>query len=199
MISMNQIARMIDHECHAQLIDRILSNGRCRSALVRQVLMESDALPTAALGLALQRISEMTYRPEPLSDSIAQHLLTLQRADGLFAGTADANLNISLAATAVAVRGLITHQSQRGMAGFATVSPINTAVDRALDALAFHLSQNDGKTLNTTVQAIILWQLGDVESFRARICIEDVVSQLDEAGAELLHDDLCRFAHAMAA
>ena len=60
MISQNQIERMIEAREYRQLVVRILGNGRCRSRLAEQLLKRSDVAQAAALGLALQRLGELT-------------------------------------------------------------------------------------------------------------------------------------------
>src|SRR4051812_35090518 len=117
MISQNQIVRLIQAEEFRQLIDRILANGRCNSAIAKRVLRQVEVAAPAALGLAIQRLSELTYGASRFAEVLASRLALMQGTDGMFGGGAQAPPESRLAATAAALRGLITFASQPLSAG----------------------------------------------------------------------------------
>jgi hypothetical protein len=71
---------------------------------MRGLLMHPHAVAPAALGLALQRLDELSYGPNPLTEHVVHLLLAMQADSGQFGGPDPA---ASLAATAVACRGLL--------------------------------------------------------------------------------------------
>lgn len=204
MISQHQIVRLIESRevaAATQLIERILANGRCRSALARRMLARPGAVEPAALGLAIQRICEMTYRPAPNSALLVSRLLELQSPNGTFGSASLGDNDAFLAASAVAIRALVAYRSQ--CAAFQTQSNarVNFAIAQGIDALAHHAADclRDQIILAPVAWAIVLWQLGDVVEFRARVRTDAMLDLLDQTGAELIEDELARYAHAMAA
>ena len=225
MLAANQIARLLESKDFAQLVDRILTNGRCRSLLARQMLRQAGVVKVAAIGLGLQRIIELTYRPTPMADSLATMLLELQLESGLFNVVLDGDgcgderrsavapfrpgavapvreqLGV-LGASAVAIHGLIRWRRQSECARAANLAVASTAVERGLDAIAevFDRHKETGQWADFAVDwAIVLWQLGDIEAFRARVPIDELLDMLDAGDANLLHDELCKHAQAVAA
>ncbi|QOJ17519.1 MAG: hypothetical protein HRU76_07975 [Phycisphaeraceae bacterium] len=88
MLSIPQIRHLVDARAYERLIDRVLTSGRSGNLSVRLRLGAPQAQPPAALGLALQRVVELTYGPTPLAADLATRIIHLQRADGLFGGEA---------------------------------------------------------------------------------------------------------------
>jgi hypothetical protein len=204
MISQHQIVRLVEARedaAAAQLIDRILANGRCRSTLARQTLTRSNALEVAALGLAIQRICEITYRPAPQSAALMARLLQLQRDDGTFRASPIGDDETILAATAVAIRALIAHQSQCAAFNMQLNAVVNHAIARGIDSLARAATNclRDQLIIDPACWAIVLWQLGDIPDFRAHVPTEPLLDLLDQTGAQMIEDELTRYAHAMAA
>lgn len=200
MISMNQIVRLAQAGEHRQLIVRILANGRCRSELARRVLCRADAAPVASLGLALQRLTEILYQRSSAADQVARRIVDLQRCDGLFGDQSQPLDDALLGASAVALRGLITWMAQNQGARDELAAAVAAAIGRGLDALQGLHAQGEKRIAAPGAGwAIVLWQLGDVDSFRAAISVRAVLEMLDEAGADFVEDELCRYAHAMAA
>lgn len=201
MISQQQILRLIETREFRQLIARILANGRCRSTLARQTLARPDAVEVAAIGLATQRLCEITYRPAPQSAALILRLLQLQHEDGTFSAATCGDEDGILAATAVALRALVSYQSQCSAFSIPLNQQIEDAIARGLNALAnAAAAQLIQQRLNDPAcWAIVLWQLGDVAEFRQRVCIDSLLNLLTETGAEIIEDELARYAHAMAA
>jgi hypothetical protein len=201
MISQHQIVRLIEAREYRQLTDRILANGRCRSPLARRTLMQPDAAQVAAIGLAIQRVCEMSYRPDASAAGLVHRLLDLQREDGMFKMATGADEPATIAATAVAIRALVTHESLCDGLGLSTGVRINSAICRGLDTLAAAaqhcLAHN--RIASPAAWAIVLWQLGDIAEFRNRVSMDALLDLLDATGAELIEDELSRYAHAMAA
>lgn len=199
MISQNQILRLVEAHEYRQLVDRILTNGRCRSQLARGMLNRPEAVPASALGLALQRLAELTYRPSELAEILARRLATLQRPDGLFGHGISPSNETLLAATATAVRGLMTTASHGPNASLEFCGPISIAIDRGLAALAQRYGDGQHVGVDAVGWAIVLWQLGDVPEFRRLVPVDDLLAMLDESETDVVEDELCRYAHAMAA
>ena len=199
MISQNQIVRLAEAQEHLQLLNRVLSNGRCRSGAVRRVLCRPGIVAPASLGLALQRLSEITYRPTTEADRLSRQLIACQRSDGFFGSHEHATTEEVLAATAAAVRGLMTTAAQRRAAGMEVNRSISESIERGLRALAHQYSQGVEPQTEAVGWALVLWHLGDVAEFRRDICVSDLLAMLDESAADLLEDELARYAHAMAA
>src|SRR4051812_34387650 len=103
MMNVRQIERLVERSEHRQLAQRILLNGRCLHQQALERLTQPHNVETAALGLALQRIVELTYRPTAIAAAVAKQLLDLQQRDGLFGDASSA----SVASSAAAVRGLM--------------------------------------------------------------------------------------------
>lgn len=201
MISQHQIVRLLETKEFRQLIERILANGRCRSVLARRVLARPEAAEVAALGLAIQRLCEITYRPAPQTAALVSRLLQHQRPDGTFATAPTGDENAILASTSVAIRALIAHRSQAAAFGTPAAAPVDHAIARGVNMLATAAMQRlDHEHIDSPAAwAIILWQLGDVDQFRNRVSTESLLELLDQAGAEIIEDELTRYAHAMAA
>ena len=201
MISQHLIVRLIEAREYRQLIDRILANGRCRSPLAKRTLMQAEAAEVAAIGLAIQRICEITYRPAPQAAALVERLLQLQREDGTFNAAPGADHEVILAATAVAIRALISYQAQASALGLPGDSRVHHANARGVAALerAAASCLNQRMLDAPACWAIILWQLGDVAEFRQNICVEAILDLLNACGAEIIEEELARYAHAMAA
>ena len=201
MISQHLIVRLIEAREYRQLIDRILANGRCRSPLAKRTLMRPEAAEVAAIGLAIQRICEITYRPAPQAAALVERLLQLQREDGKFNAATGADHEVILAATAVAIRALISYQDQGSALGLSGDSRVHHANARGVAALERAAASCLNKRMldAPACWAIILWQLGDVAEFRQNICVEAILDLLNACGAEIIEEELARYAHAMAA
>lgn len=112
MLSQQRIARWVQSRSYGTLVGAILSNGRNSCQTIRGLLTHPDAVAPAALGLALQRLDELSYGPNPLAEQIVRLLLAMQADSGQFGGS---NPAASRAATAVACRGLLGWTARRNV------------------------------------------------------------------------------------
>ena len=199
MISRIQIQRMIQIGAWSRLVDRILANGRCRSLPARRRLSEEGTAAVAGLGLALQRLCEITYGPSTLAARLAQRLRRLQREDGLFT----AGCSPSPAATAVAVAGLLAWREQRIAAGAGPDRGLDGAIARGIAAIAEALKRPGQQPPDRVDIEVVLWQLGRHDAFRQAVPLADLapacVSGGRGSGGRRGDDDLTRFAAAAAA
>ena len=195
MISRVQIQRMVETGAWGRLVQRILANGRCRSAAARQRLSEPGPAMVAGLGLALQRLCELTYGPTDIADRLACRLLRLQRPDGLFGGRESP----SLAASAVALRGLLTWGEQGGRSAAGPHHRLDSAIERGIAAIAATLSRPGQRSSDRVDVEVVLWQLGHNDAFRRAVPVTRIAPS--PAGSERRRggDDLTRFATAAAA
>jgi hypothetical protein len=199
MISRIQIQRMIQTGAWTRLVERILANGRCRSLPARRRLSEDDSAAVAGLGLALQRLCEITYGPSGQSAGLAERLVRLQREDGLFA----AGPTSSPAATAVAIAALLAWREQRSAAGIGPDHALDRAIAVGLAALADALKRPGRKRPDRVDVEVVLWQLGRHDAFRQAVPLADLAPAPGSggrgSGGRRRDDDLARFAAAAAA
>jgi len=207
MISLSQIERMIEHGSHAQLIRRILANGRCTCPAIREHLLGRPGgpdTPIIAAGLALQRCCELSYGLTDLAGDLAMRLITAQMPDGRL-GIAD---DTALAATAIALRGLIEYRDQlAGMGGGSDSEretdgqdpKVDTAIERGMSAVSHLVNLWANSRDHATGILIAVWQLGHLPSFRACIDVDRVLMRLRERYARDLDARLVDYAFAQAA
>lgn len=196
MISLHQIERLVEQEAYGRLVRRVLANGRCADSAVLTSLREPGVLRPAALGLALQRVCELSYEPSPTAIRLARLLLRMQTEDGRVGPLA-----LCAAATAIAMRGLLElRELLEGLADHAILREVtDAAIRRGIESLAAR--QRAGAIgSDTTDAAIVLWQLGGSGQFREGVCMSKLMREVamglaeGEGAAEL-----CRFAYAAAA
>lgn len=109
MLSPFRVARLVASEEFDRLLNEVLMNARPVPLAARVRLSEQGALAASALGLALKRLTQLTWRPEPPAAELARQLIDRQSPDGAI-GTP--------ASTACAVAGLLALQEQvRSMPG----------------------------------------------------------------------------------
>jgi len=212
MLRVSNIMQLLRAEQFSLVVDRILSNGRCRSRAVRQMLREASFAETAATGLALQRVLELTYGPTAEADDLVHRLLRSQAADGLF-GHATGDIDGSrLAGAAVALRGLTAWLQQPRLNRQPPSCMAKEAIERAITALkeSWRINRSAGShatpdgeidtpTTTVTAWAIALWQLGDIAEFRQSLPVDELLAMVDHAAPELLEEELSHYAHAVAA
>jgi hypothetical protein len=194
MISQVQIQRMIETGAWGRLVQRVLANGRCRSAAARRRLSEPGPAMAAGIGLALQRLCELTYGPSDMADGLAGRLLRLQRPDGLFGG----RVAPSVAASAVALRGLLIWGEQRGRSA-GTDHLLDSAIERGIASIAAALSRPGLRPPDRVDIEVVLWQLGRDEEFRRAVPVTKIAPSPAGSGRGRGGDDLTRFATAAAA
>lgn len=197
MISKRQIERLAGAESWSVLARRILANGRCLCRRGQERLCSSSASAEAGLGLALQRLAEITYGPDPLGDELFLRLLARQRRDGLFGP----GPHHSPAASAAALKGLLVWADRQAEWGRPCDRRVLDAIFLGLNRLCAILDRGDRSLTNEADLAVILWQLADHPAFRRSVDLEALVGRLHtgDAQADEIADDLTRCARAVAA
>jgi hypothetical protein len=147
---------MVDQQTHRRLVERVLANGRCRSQAARLRLQGPLAAAPAGLGLALQRLCELTYSAGDAETAVARRLLCLQGGDGLFGAGPEPHLG----ATAVAVGALLAYRRLAGGPGAA----VDAAIDQALEAVADVVATG---AVDRVDLELVVWQLGREPRFRS--------------------------------
>lgn len=87
MIHAARIDRLVRAERFEQLLDEVLANGRALPMQARAMLTQPGADRLAAMGLALQRVVELSYLPTPSTINLAQRLLSELAPMGLAGGS----------------------------------------------------------------------------------------------------------------
>jgi hypothetical protein len=197
MISRRQIERLARSEAYGVLAERILENGRCLSDTGRRRLCQPLGAAAAGLGLALQRLAELTYGPDPLGNELLDRLCAEQREDGLFG----AGPNPSPAASAAALKGLMVWADRQAEHGRACEEKIIASIHRGLNKLCAMLERESDAAIDDVDLAVILFQLADRPAFRRLVHLEALIDRLHhpaDARSET-DDELTRCARAMAA
>lgn len=186
MINLQQMQRQLDSRAFSRVIGRILANGRCHTATVRQRLVDSPAEEAVATGLALQRCCELTYGRSAMGEALAERLEAMQEADGLFGS--------DIAATAVAARALLDWAEQTGEAP-------GEVCEKALAGLG-ECQGLDGLLSGDVVgSAIVLWQLAgrpEMDLHFGKVHCDALSAAVCRSGSSV-SEEFSRFAFAMAA
>lgn len=195
MISLPRVSRLADESAFDTLLDDIIRNGRPLPLSVRMRLSEPDTLPSAAMGLALQRVLELTYRPTPVSTTLLRGLLMCTREDGSFG---------SISATAVALAALSAFIAQlealpggcRGGSGRYIDADLEAALRNSAARATAHLGERwraaqrvrGGRALlgDEIDTAIALWQLALCPAFGRAVPVETLFASAEARG--LGHD-----------
>jgi hypothetical protein len=201
MMTQERIVQDLERRDYQRLARNLLRNGRCHSRSAEAMLCLPGLVPSVGLGLALQRLSEIAYRPHPLATTFAHRLARMQQQDGLF-GTGSA----AVAATAVALRGLVDWLNEQvdgeSREGDAV---IRETIARAWKGLARRWTGSWRRTGTKTMTAddacwaVVLWQLGNVPHASAHLPITEIRRALARSSSVLRTDDLSRLALTMAA
>jgi hypothetical protein len=200
MISQQQITRMLRAGQFQQLVKRILINGRCQSAAASQILSQPAVVESVAIGLAIQRISELWHRADESVDILIHRLLNLQAADGSVGVLRISDCGSRVAATAVVLRAWLgwldtshaaTNPELRSIVRIATV--------RGLTFLLQELNAENSIETNPAGWAVVVLQLGDRPEFRKRVCLSSLMQRLESCGTGPMLEDLFNYARAMAA
>lgn len=195
MISLPKLVRFTHSQQFDRMFDEVTHNGRGLPLAARLRLSEVEAQPATALGLALQRVCDLTYRPTPASIVLLEGLLERQRSDGSFGG---------VSATAVALGALWSVVDQlRALPGSPSPHFIDQSLEDGLNgavgqALAYLKSVQDGQAASRLFDepdgligdeidsAIVLWQLGLDTRFTSYIRYAELLESVDARG--LRHD-----------
>lgn len=182
MLTARNVHKLIAGPRPEALLDALASNGFQLPLSLRVRLMET---PASMLALALRRVIELSYVPNPHHRELLRQLLDAQLDDGSFGHDP--------LATSLAIASL--HVSQN--ASIASADPeAGLALERALAALA--AMQNDagffGYSSDRSIQsqglaaAFIFATLMDVEEFRTTVRMGDLLAAFDEYDDRLDHD-----------
>ena len=160
MLTTNRIDRLVSSGDFDRLLNDVLSNGRTPPLAVKLRLSDPATLPAAAMGLALQRLVELTFVPGEESELLVAALLERQSDDGSFGSTA---------ATAVAVAGLQAFLDQsKPMRWYLdsrrpTLESLVRRVESAIPAALITLDSVAEEGDSTDVM-ILAWQFGSLGS-----------------------------------
>jgi hypothetical protein len=188
MMSVQKIERLVERGQTEALLEAVVQNGRPLPLGVRLRLGESVASVRAAgLGLALQRVVELSYGPDPAALRIAERLLDqLCEVDGL-----EGPDRPSPASLVVALAGLedLLAQLERfghpaeGFVGEGLVHASAAVAHVLLEAAA--LSNADPATRGLVGEAVdsavVLWQLAGRARLADRLRPGVELSQLQRA------------------
>jgi len=164
MLTSHRIERLIDAGQLGPLVDEILANGRPIELPLHIRLADPEGLTAVALGLALSRVSEITFACSPFARQLVYRLARLQDDQGGF-GT--------VAGTAVALRGLLAVRDQVGSDELRCL--LDETIYHALCRLVLWQDEEGGFGDNLDA-AIVAWQLGHVREFRESIRWGDFVN-----------------------
>lgn len=201
MISQSHIIRLVENEAYRQLIDRILDNGRCGSAITRRVLRHESCAAPVALGLGLQRLVELTYAPAASSELLAERLTMRQAKDGLFGQPNGFGENVAadreasgieapgiqadresrLAATGVALAALLSWADQCRGAGKTVSSRVIASINAGLAALARLAEPAERSAEAAHVSGDSQFEFNDADidakaDVDADVCVEDAIA-----------------------
>ncbi len=168
MLSENRIQKMAQLGHFHQLIEDVIANGRPISLAVRLKLGDPDAQVVTGLGLAIQRLTEITFAVNETTQWILQKLLARQNNDGSFG---------SIAATAIALRALFAVRKQCGSTNLRP--ELDAAIGPALNRL-LNWQDEQGTIGDSLDSSICRWQLSDCIPFRKSIRWHDFVNAVDE-------------------
>jgi len=183
MLSPAVLERLISAEDWERLLSEVLRNGRPLPVGARLRLLGGDSAAPASLGLALQRMIELSYAPGRREQRALERLLALQGQDGGFG---------SPAATASACAGLIAFQEHAvaalGGSTEALARRVDEAIERALHALyaarerrLFDGGGADGLIGDAMETALVFWRLDGVARFETRIGAGRLRAAMEEA------------------
>lgn len=212
MLSVKQIHQQVHSRAHRRLTQRILANGRCQSPRILKRLLEPGAAAPAALGLALQRLFELTWGSSTESRLILSRLLACQAIGGLFGDpdlisgdgrNGDVGKFVSIAATAVAVRTLTIAFDRMGSHDFeerfTDLPRLKASQERATTALTRSLKASNSDDFNDVDAAIVLWQLGDLKPLARNLGLDHLAVRLKKRAGLEHCGELFEYAYSSAA
>lgn len=188
MINLPKLVRMASEGEHERMLDEVIRNGRPLPLNVRLRLQDRETLPAAALGLALSRVTELTYRPSDIACTLVVLLLERRHEDGSFG---------SVAATSIALAALhaMTDQIDALSGGAVTGRYIDPSLERSVRSAAstaLHAlvqAQNgandesgDGMLGDEIDSAIALWRLGLDTRFARAVRYEALLAAVEDRG-----------------
>lgn len=183
MLSDNHIQKLFDTQDHGRLIGCLADNGTTLPLALQARLTQR----TAAAGLGLRRLVELTYGPTPLSRDMTAALLDSQLDDGSFESPSQRDP----LATAAAVAGIAAVLREHYQAS----DPIDltNALDRGLASLqAMQMEDglfchSDDRTIEdrALTSVFVLFLLARLPGFRESIRFADLMTWFDERADRL--------------
>ncbi len=175
MLSTHKIERLIDSADWSTLLEALVENGRPMPLALRLQLLEDASLPVAALGLALQRLVELTYAPSaPALEAAVRLSDLLHRAVHTDTDAAPCGAAVALGAAGLADLARQADECGRGLA-----VPLAERIDASLRASAWLLAQclpapaaggpSGGRAAGPDAAldaAVVLWQAAHRPSLR---------------------------------
>ncbi|MEC9374369.1 MAG: hypothetical protein VYC34_11025 [Planctomycetota bacterium] len=189
MISPNRLVRIAEQSDFDRLLVEVSRNGRPLPVGARLRLSEGASLAATALGLALQRILELSYAPSARTLTLADDLIARQDSRGSFG---------CVASTSVAVAGLLAVRDRISFTVAPHAEALLERIDRAVDLALHHLhaartsdlfGESPALIADPLDTAITLWQLEDRDEFTALFSLDSLEDALAESGA--LADRTC--------
>ncbi len=180
MMNASRIDRLVRADRLEQLLEEVLSNGRRLPLAARAVLHDGPALEMAAIGLALQRLVELTYTPQALSVSLAERLAALlgedQNDEPVNAAAGGARL-VARAIATCAIDDLARQAAGTGVELSATlraaretgVRMLGRAVFEAQALTAARDARREGLVGSGLVSCLVAWQLAARASLTAEL------------------------------
>ncbi len=192
MINLPRMLRLVRAGEFDRLLNDSLRSNRLVPLRVRLRLSEPESLPAAAIGIALQRVVDLTYKPTEITAALLESLLTRQRADGTFGNTgATVVAAAALGAVARQLDSLAGLRAGRESMPEELSRQLHAALDRAAQALTLATGDFGGRlssfgALDPIDGAIILWRLVDHPRLAAAANLERVLERAERRG--LFHD-----------
>ncbi len=180
MMNAGRIDRLVRADRIEQLLEEVLSNGRRLPLAARAVLHEAGSLEMASVGLALQRLVELTYTPRAVSVSLAERL-----AAGLEDFEQDSSGEIEdegarLVARAIATCALDDLAGQAAGTGVELSAALRSARDAGVRGLgralfeaqsvhAAHHPRRVGLVGTAIISCLVAWQLAGRAALTAEL------------------------------
>jgi hypothetical protein len=174
MLSLYLIERYVENGHHEPLLDRLIDNGL---ELPLPLRIRLAASPATTLGLALRRVTELTYGPTRLAQRLTDALLSRQGPDGGI----DAD-PLATAGFISACDGLAADPRQ------AADPRLESARERAIEGLAamqdehglLHGTEDRSLEQRELITAFVLSLLAEDGDLRASIRMADVLSHFED-------------------
>ena len=116
MLKHFRVAKLVDSGDFDRLLNEVQMNTRQLPLPLRLRLSGEASLEVSAVGLALSRLTELSYRPEPPVEALIARLVGLQNDEGWFAAATTqehgARAEATITASAIALSALRAVQRQ---------------------------------------------------------------------------------------
>ncbi len=180
MLTLKRIKRLVEDASPWAIVEEIAANGRPMAVSLRSRLEDADHVRIVALGLALQRATELSYAATPMIAGMLSQLLSeLQQHKSSnkeqYTKSEATYTRTSVVVDAIVIRTLIAvREMQGGSIQTRLKQKLNETLGNALNRLSQKQSITGliGDALDST---ICLWQLRDVPVFQSLIRWQDLV------------------------